>query len=172
MRRKAQMQMTETIFVVFIIMIIVLLGFVFYSKFQEQSLKEKQKENRNLKIIEMAHRMSFWPELECSEAGVSEFMCLDRTKLITLGKFIIDSKQENSQLNYAFNYYWALLGNSKITVTEIYPSFTHQLGLDYWEIWNNTGTKRTTDVVRIPVSIYNPLTTHYAFGIMELQAYE
>jgi len=166
------MQMTETIFVVFIIMIIVLLGFVFYSKFQEQSLKEKQKESRNLKVIEMAHRMSFWPELECSEAGVSEFMCLDRSKLITLGNFIVMSKQENNQLNYASNYYQALLGNSRITVTEVYPSATHLLGENYWEIWNNTGTKKTTDMVRIPVSIYNPLTHNYAFGIMELQAYE
>ena len=163
MRRKAQLQMSETIFVVFIILIIILLGFVVYSKFQETSIKEQQKSFRNKRVVEMAHRLSSWPELECSVAETTEFVCLDVTKLEVLGYFINKSKQENT---YAFNYYFNLLKNSKITIIEVYPSSTE------WMLYNNSGKTQTADRVPIPVSLYNPLTKNYAFGIMELVIYE
>ena len=155
--------MSETIFVVFIVLIIILLGFVVYSKFQEGSIKEQQKSLRNKMVIEMAHRLSSWPELECSVAETTEFVCLDVTKLEVLGDFINKSKQENT---YAFNYYFNLLKNSKITIIEVYPSSTE------WVLYNNSGKTQTADRVPIPVSLYNPLTKNYAFGIMELLIYE
>jgi len=169
-QKKAQLEMTETIFVVFIIIVIVVLGFVIYSKFQEESIKERQNELRDLKVVELANSISFWPELECSEAGgTSDFLCIDVTKLMVLGDFINKSQGENT---YAASYYGELLSKSKITVLEIYPSFTNTPGKDYWEIWNKPGAKRTTDVVRVPVKLYNPLTKQYAFGVMSLQLFE
>jgi len=167
--RKAQLQMSETIFVAFIIIIIIVLGLVAYSKFQEASIKEKQRQLRNARVVEIAHRLSFWPELECSEIGASEFMCLDITKLMVLGDFINKTRKENA---YAFNYYFDLLRNSKISVIEIYPSSSRTIGEDYWVIWENAGKTKTIDMVRVPVSLYNPLTKTYAFGVMELQVYE
>ncbi|MBN2052144.1 hypothetical protein JW756_01455 [Candidatus Woesearchaeota archaeon] len=167
--KKAELQMTETIFVVFIIIIIIVLSVVFYSKFQEVSIKEKQRQLRNARVVEIAHRLSFWPELECSEIGTSEFMCLDITKLMVLGSFINQTKQDNS---YSFNYYFDLLRNSKISVVEIYPSDSRTLGTDYWILWENAGKTKTADMVRVPVSLYNPLTKAYALGVMELQVYE
>lgn len=169
MKKKAQLQMNETIFAVFIILIIVLLSFVAYSKFQEVNIKEQQRNYRNMQVIEMAHRLSFWPELECSEAGATEYMCLDLAKLMVLGDFINKSKQGNT---YGFRYYYDLLKDSQITVKEVYPSDTGLLGRDYWILYNNPGNTPTTDTIRIPVSLYNPLTKTYAFGIMELRVYE
>ena len=141
--------MSETLFVVFIILIIILLGFVAYSKFQEASIKEQQRALRNKKVIELAHRISSWPELECSIAGTTPFVCLDIPKLMLLEDFINDSKQQSTT---AFNYYFDLLRNSKIIVTETYPSDMQ------WVLYDNPGTTRTTDVIRVPVSLYNPLT--------------
>jgi hypothetical protein len=162
--------MNETIFVVFIIMIIIVLSMVGYSKFQELGLKEQQKNIRNAKIIETAHRLSFWSELSCSEAGgISEVTCLDVTKIKVLGDFISRSSQDNK---YAFNYYFDLLRNSKITITQVYPFTEPVLGETQWMVWNNTGVTRTTDIIRVPTNLYNPLTKNYAFGIMELQVYE
>ena len=169
MSRKAQMQMTETIFVVFIILIIILLGFVFFSKFQEISMKEQEKTLRNLEVIKLAHRISFWPELECSVAGAERFVCLDKVKLTILGDFINRSMNSNS---YGFNYYYDLLKNSQITVTELYPSNTQTLGTDYWVLYNNPGSTPLTDAVLIPVNLYNPVTKDYALGVMELQRFE
>lgn len=161
--------MNETIFVIFFILIIIVLGFVAYSKFQEGDIKEQQGIQRNLRVIEMAHRLSSWPELECSIAGITEFVCLDVTKLMVFGNFI--TVQQTSNI-FARNYYFDLLRNSKITVTEIYPSHTKTPGVDYWELYNNTGESRTTDAISVPVSLYNPLTKTYAFGIMEMLVYE
>jgi hypothetical protein len=168
--KKAQLQMNETIFVVFFILIIVLLCLVVYSKFQEGNIKEQQKSFRNMQVVETAHRLSFWPELECSEAGgISNFMCLDIAKLMVLGDFINKSREEDK---YAFNYYFDLLKKSNITVTEIYPSNTKTVGVDAWILWNNPGRTRTTDPIRVPVSLYNPLTKTYAFGVLEIMMYE
>jgi hypothetical protein len=169
MMKKAQMQMSETVFVVFIIIIIILLGFVTYSKFQEISIREQQKTARNMAVIESAHRLSFWPELECSEAGgITEFMCLDITKVLVLEDFINKSRQQNK---YAFNYYFSLLGNSKIIITQIYPA-ENVFNQDSLVLWNNPGKTKTTDTIMLPVNLYNPLTRQYAFGVMELQMYE
>jgi hypothetical protein len=170
MKKKAQLQMNETIFVVFIILIIIMLGFVAYSKFQEVSIKEQQKDLRSARVVSTAHQLSFWPELECSEAGgISEFSCLDVTKLKVLGDFINTSKQN---YRYAFNYYFDLLKNSKITVTQVYPFDEIELGTNQWAVWDNPGRTKTIDNIRVPVNLYDPLTKIYTFGIMELQIYE
>ncbi|MBW2990429.1 hypothetical protein KY348_01855 [Candidatus Woesearchaeota archaeon] len=163
MHKKSQMQMSETIFVIFIIIIIILIGFVAYSKFQEQDIKEYNRQQRNMRVIELAHRISSWPELECSVTGVTEFVCLDITKIMVFEDFMEKSKQEEG---YAFNYYFDLLKKSKITVKEVYPMERE------WVIYNNPGRTLTTDEVPIPVNLYNPLTDTNAFGIMELLVYE
>lgn len=170
MRKNAQLQMNETVFVVFIIMMIIFLGLVVLSRFQEVSFKDKSKSVRSLKVIESSQKISFWPELDCSDVKVSEFACLDIVKLKVLGNFINESKESNRI--YAFNYYFDLLRNSKITVTEVYPLNTSVLGETYWVLWENPGTKRTTDNIRVPVNLFDPLTGRYALGIMELQIYE
>jgi hypothetical protein len=169
MRKRAQMQMTETIFVVFIILIIIMLGFVFYSKFQEISIKEKEKILRNIEVIKLAHRISSWPELECSVAGAERFACLDMVKLEVLGDFINRTMKTNS---YGFNYYYDLLKNSKITITEVYPSSTKTLGTDYWLLYDNPGSTPLTDAVIIPVNLYNPVSKTYALGMMEVQIFK
>ncbi|MBU1198461.1 MAG: hypothetical protein KKE98_05305 [Nanoarchaeota archaeon] len=161
------MQMTESIFVVFMVLIIIVIGFVVYSKFQETSIKEKQKLLRSMQLIEMGHRLSSWPELECSVAGVTEFVCLDTVKLMVLGDII--NKTKGTKL---YEYYFDLLKNSKITVTEIYPSNTLTKGKDYWVLYENPGMTKTIDPITVPVNLYNPLTKQYAFGVLELLIYE
>lgn len=170
MRKKAQLQMNETVFVVFIIMIIIFLGLVVYSRFQELNIQDKSRTIKNTKVIESAQSISFWPELDCSDVKVSDFACLDMEKLKILGKFVNDTKQANSI--YAFNYYFNLLGNSKISVTEVYPLNTSVPGETYWVLWENPGTKKTTDTILVPVNIFDPFTGRYALGVMELQMYE
>jgi hypothetical protein len=170
MGKKAQLQMNETVFVVFLIMIIIFLGLVILSRFQEVSILEKSKSLRSLSVIESTHKISFWPELDCSDVKVSEFACLDLVKLKVLGEFINQSKQ--SDRIYAFNYYYDQLKKSKIAVTEVYPLNTSVLGGTYWVLWDNPGTKKTTDSIRVPVNLFDPFTGRYALGVMELQIYE
>jgi|GEM_PF-1330010 len=167
--RKAQLQMTETIFVVFFILIIILLGFVAYSKFHEHHLLEQKKNLRNMRIIELAQRLSSWPELECSVLGATDFLCIDITKLMVFEDFLAESRNQST---YAQNYYFDLLKKSRIVITEVYPYNTHTPGRDYWVLYEHPGATKTTDIVSIPVSLYNPITRTYAFGIMDVFVYE
>lgn len=168
--RKAQMQMNETVFVVFIIMMIIFLGLVVFSRFQELNIQEKTKAVKSTKVVESAHMISFWPELDCSDVKVSEFACLDLEKLKVLGNFINTSLESNRI--YAFNYYFDLLRNSRISVSEVYPLNTSVLGETYWVLWDNPGTKRTVDTIFVPVNLYDPFTGRYALGIMQLEMFE
>jgi heme/copper-type cytochrome/quinol oxidase subunit 2 len=169
MRKKAQMQMNETVFVVFLIMIIVFLGLVVYTRFQELNLQDKTRIAKSLKVVESSHKISFWPELECSDVRVSEFACLDIVKLKVLGEFINNSRQAGGI--YAFNYYFDLLKESKISVSEVYPLNTSVLGETYWVLWDNPGTKVSSNIIQVPVNLYDAFTGRYALGIMELRIY-
>jgi len=157
--------MNETIFVVFVVIIIIFIGVIIFSGIQGESLQEKNKALRNSKAVEFAHRISFWSEITCSK----EFSCLDIAKLMTLGDFINKSRQQDV---YAFNYYFDLLRNSKIVVTPVYPVDEFDPEANHWVLWDNEGIKKSTDIVRVPVTLYNSFTSKSAMGIMELQIYE
>lgn len=150
-------------FVVFIIIIIIVLGLVFYSKTREVQLKEMQRTQRISNFISLAHTLSSWPELECSIKETRDFDCIDLVKLGILGDFINQSKETDL---YAFNYYQDLLRRSDVVVREIYPSQRS------WTIYLNPGNRKTRDAVSLPVNIYDPISKKYAFGVLELAVYE
>ena len=164
--RKAQLQSSETIFAVFIIIIIIILGIVFYSRVEEGRLKEKEREARALRLVSLAHTISSWPELECSVLRSRDFNCIDRSKLDILPVFITDSKAADS---YFLNYYTDLLRRSAIVVREEY-TFT---GVpSKWVIYNNSFKALSQQEVSVPVSIYDPVSQKYSYGVMELTVYE
>jgi hypothetical protein len=66
-----------------------------------------------------------------------------------------------------------LLRNSRIEVYRVYPyDVTRELGKNYWVLYNNTGSNPSTDLVHIPISLYNPLSRTYALGVMDVQVFE
>lgn len=159
------MQSTETIFVVIIIIVIVLLGFVFYSRVQESSIKEKQREQRVLRMITLAHALSNWPELECSTLESRDFDCIDRLKLGVLSDFINVSRQDDT---YAFKYYNDLLRRSRIVITEVY-SHTDK---ESWVVYDNSVESASKETVFIPVNVFDPTDHTFTFAMMELSLYE
>ncbi len=60
--QRGQIQSTETIFAVFIIIVIIILGLVFYSRVAENGIKEKSREQNALRMVSLAHTISAWPE--------------------------------------------------------------------------------------------------------------
>jgi hypothetical protein len=163
--RKSQMQVSETIFAVIIIIVIIVIGLVFYSKAKEGSIKEEMQKDRMDRLVDLAHTLSSWPELECSVRETREFDCLDDIKLDVLTTSL---SQEASSVDYSFNYYYDLIGRAKITVNRIYPPSDKKS----WIVYEKKGTSRTEETITIPVSIYNPIEKRYALGVMELKMYE
>jgi hypothetical protein len=163
LNKQAQLQMGETVFVVFIIIIILVLGLVFYSKAREGEIKENQRDARSKNLIALAHTISSWPELKCSVREVQDYDCIDQTKLSVLSNFITTATTSSD--NYAFNYYADFFKKATLKVNMTYPSSGN------WVIYDNpsTGGRET---VHIPVSIYDSLSNRYSFGIMELTTYD
>jgi hypothetical protein len=166
-KSKAQLQMGETTFVIFFIVIIIMMGLVFYANVQQASLKEQKIEQDRLKLISQAHTMAAWPELQCSYVGITDFECIDRVKLDLLSNFVDDSRKANS---YAFRYYADHLGRSSLVVSQIYPK-AEATSTGIWIVYNNSGNMTSKESVYNPVNIYDPVSGRFYFGMMELAVY-
>lgn len=157
MRKKsAQIQMMETIAVLFIFFILVVVGFVFYAKILKGNLEQQEEESVQLNAIEVAQRASSLPELQCSEDNIVSDNCIDLLKLEAASQIM----QQNDV------YYYDRLLFSKITVNEIYPDNKE------WALYSRPledfSNKITTS---IPISLFNPIENKNSFGIMTVELF-
>lgn len=113
MNRKAQMQMMETIGVLFIFFVLVLFGIIFYFKYQQIALQEKQEELVVARAMDTTLQALFLPELQCSRGEAEpEDNCIDLVKLRAWNE---------TREKYIDDYYFNLFSYSRIYVEEIYP---------------------------------------------------
>src|SRR3989338_11111792 len=87
--KKAQIQMGETIGVVFVFMILVTLGFIFYGFVAKTGAQEKQQENVQLDAVKKAQIISSLPELQCSEDNDVTENCVDYYRLTVANSTIM-----------------------------------------------------------------------------------
>jgi hypothetical protein len=127
LKKKGQMQMMETMGVLFIFFILILFSLVFYFKYQEISFNEKQEELIAKRAMDTTLKILFLPELQCS-AGEAEAVdnCIDLMKLRAL---------EGSMDQYLNDYYFNIFSYSNIYVQMIYP------GKKRWAIYDNPKVK-------------------------------
>ena len=155
-KKNAQIQMMETIAVLFIFFILVVMGFVFYAKILKGNIEEQKEESIQLNAIEVAQRASSLPELQCSEDNIVSDNCIDILKLEAASGIM----RQNDV------YYYDRLLFSKVTVNEIYP------GSNEWELYSRPldefSNKITTS---IPISLFNPIENKNSFGIMTVELF-
>ena len=155
-KKNAQIQMMETIAVLFIFFILVVMGFVFYAKILKGNLEEQKEESIQLNAIKVAQRASSLPELQCSEDNIVSDNCIDILKLEAASGIM---RQHDV-------YYYDRLLFSKVTVNEIYP------GSNEWELYSRPldefSNKITTS---IPISLFNPIENKNSFGIMTVELF-
>lgn len=112
MRRiKAQIRLTESIAVLFIFMLMVGIGMIFYFNAQKASISRKAEEDKSLKIVEIVLKVSAMPELQCP-AEVNVRNCIDLQMLKALAQRI------NSSPDLRDSYYYNIFLSSRI-VAEI-----------------------------------------------------
>ena len=153
--RKAQLKMGENIAIIFIFILLVVFGMVFFFKVQTVGIKIKQQENIELSAIQVAQKVSFLPELRCSSENVPVPDCYDALKMQNIQSVI-----EGDQV-----YYYEIFKYSTIYIEEIFP------GNRTWMIYNNRGDKESKLSTQIPISIYDPMTStlgSYYFGILHV----
>lgn len=159
-KKNAQIQMLETIAVLFIFFILLLIGFVFYTNVIKGSIEIQKEENVQLKSIEVAQRASSLPELQCSEDNIVSDNCIDLIKLETASIVI----QAND-----IHYYDRLLF-STIKVTRVYPK--DPLADNEWTLYDRPLEEFSNKILtNIPISIFNPVTNKKSFGVMTVELY-
>jgi uncharacterized protein (UPF0333 family) len=153
---KAQIHMMETISVLLVFFILILIGFVFYVKIIKGNIEIEKEEKRQLEAIEIAQRVMFFPELQCSEENVVRSDCIDILKLNAAADII-----RQNQI-----YYYDRLGFSKVLVNELYPKNRN------WILYDKSLVKFKDKITtHLPISIFDPKEKEYSFGIMQVDVY-
>lgn len=153
-KKKSQIQMAETIAVLFVFFILIILGFMFYVKVIKGNIELEKEELSQLKSIGIAQRVMFLPEVQCSEDNIIIDNCIDILKL--------DSAQSLMKENEV--YYYDLLEFSDVSIVQIYPSEAE------WDIYSRkTADFRGKFTTNVPISIYDPATRRHGFGILTIE---
>jgi len=155
--------MFETIAVLLIFFVLIGFGLIFYGNMQTGIIQETSEENFELKAIQTAQLVSFLPELQCSSNNIIVDDCFDILKVEALSEII--SSPQNQKLKN--EYYYDLFGFSSITIEQIYP-----FPVASWSIYEKTTEKtKAKSSIKIPVSLYDPTSRAYNFGILTVDVY-
>jgi len=166
-KTKAQVRMTETIAILFVFFILLIFGFIFYSKVEVRNIQLQGSQIQDQKAVEVAEIFSFLPEIQCTKQNIPTHNCIDIMKIDAFSS-LIKNNQEYKQ------YYYDQFLRSRITVNESYPDSSVS-----FVVYNQVPDKWTKkSSTQIPVAIYNatgdPTTgrlPYYAFGIVYIDYY-
>lgn len=157
MSKKSQIQTFETIAVLFIFFILIGIGAIFYVRIYKSNLEITKYGYSQSKSVTIAQRVMFMPELQCSEDKVVKDNCIDILKL-EAAKEVINSNEI---------YYYDLLEFSEINLIQEYPS---SASVPKWTIYSRKIDKPSSSFLTyVPISLYNPATRTYGFGILSIQ---
>jgi len=171
-KKNGQARMTETIAILFIFFILILFGIIFYSKYQQVSLKEKQEELLAARAMDTTLRTLFMPEIMCTKGNAEpEDNCFDLMKLRHVGSIFTENLNK---------YYFNIFSYAKITVHEIYP------GNNTYLLYNKEKTKELEDgtivknwqkkeptyfIVTLRDEINEEGRPHYGYGYIKVEVY-
>jgi hypothetical protein len=160
MKKKAQIQMMETISTLFIFFILIVIGLIFYFNLAKTSIQEKTDQFQDLSRVQVAQLASTLPELQCSQENVIKANCFDMMKLDSASK-------ENGIVYTNKNFYFDLMLFSNITVRNIYPEQVKE-----WNIYFNQPSNFTSRrSAFFPISLYNATDDLYNFGLLIVEVY-
>ena len=170
--KKAQIRMTETVAILFIFFVLVLFGIIFYYKFQQISLQDKQEELLAARAMDTTLRVLFLPELSCTNGDTEpEDNCIDMAKL----------RHAKATFTEKLNaYYFDIFSYARITVHRTFPDpqETYELYLKEKPSVDEDGnpipsnTEATYFVVTLKDELSGiPGETHYGYGYVKVEVF-
>ena len=159
--RKSQIQIGETVAVLFVFFLLIIIGFVFYVNVIKGNIESERDELSQLKSIEVAQRVLSLPELQCSEDVVEEKEnCMDTLKLRSAEQIML-----NNEVNEV--YYFDIFEFGEIDVKEVYPPDRPDRS---WDLYSrHSDVYKSNFSTNIPVSLYDPTVKKYSFGILSIE---
>lgn len=154
MHKKSQIQMGETIAVLFVFFILVIIGFIFYVKVIKSNAEVQSEESSQLNSVDISQKVMFLPELQCSEGNRIADNCIDILKINSAQNVIRDNAL----------YYYDLLEFGNISVSQIYPSEAQ------WTIYSRKNPEyQNRFVTNVPISLLDPVTRKQGFGVLTIE---
>jgi len=154
--KKAQIKMFETIAILVVFFILLLFGFIFYTKVIKGTYQEEQEEAFTLNAIELSEKIQFLPEISCTRNNIAEKGCIDLLKLKAATKIVNENRLD----------YFDSFGYSKVYLQEVYPNENEWILYDFEK--NIDSGKISTP---FPISIYDPLEDESRFGVLYIDIY-
>jgi hypothetical protein len=140
-----------------IFLVLVALGLVFYYKVAKSQVNNKIDTKAELSNVQIAQIASSLPEVQCSQQNILQSNCIDILKLnASINANVINQ-----------NDYFFLFGYSNITLQKIYPEADASLNLYYYA----PKQIRQKLPTQMPISIYDPSTQSYFFGVLIVEVY-
>jgi len=165
---RGQIQLGETIAVVFIVMILLVIGMVFWNKVSNSNIRNIQSQSQELSVIEIANNVPELAELKCYEASVNQVKCLDWYKIVAMS-----NAMKNTSDRSAFILYNNYFKNSKITIVKMYPTTSGEvenITLYDSKIGNNTNST-TTLLIPVPIHIKDYVNHQTFYGMIIVEGY-
>ncbi|MBU0535850.1 MAG: hypothetical protein KKE20_02720 [Nanoarchaeota archaeon] len=166
--KRSQIQMMETVMILMIFFIIVVLGFMFYSRIQQGSIQEMNRQRAEEGAVAIVQNMLYMPEIQCSEKNVLIDICFDIYKLDAFAEMLDISDSNNKK---AFLFYQKDFGNSKIQVRPIFPVQYDPIVLYDNEPLDNE--EKSSILTSIPVSLKDSTRRYgsYSIGVLDVEVF-
>lgn len=168
--KRAEIEMTETILVLFALVLIIFIGIFVYYRFSVQHVQTVSQELSEQEASVLLATLSRLPEIRCSRDD-----CLDTGKFLPF-----------SQLSRDSSFYAGLLGSTQIIVHQLYPvvssedwcDFAHYQQSTYpdncrsWVVYDRKPAQPKQEIIYSrPVSLYFPETHTYRIGRLEFHVF-
>jgi len=158
--KKAQIKMFETIAILIIFFILLMFGFMFYSRVQKSSYESEIEKSVVLQAVEVSQVISLLPELQCSKGrNIPESQCIDQLKLSAATEVINQNRQD----------YFDLFSYSNIYIEKIYPLDSGENTFILYDFPKNQDNGKIS--TQFPISLKNPITNKYYFAVLYVDIY-
>jgi len=168
---KAQLHMGETIIIIFIFIVMLSIGLIYYTQFRSEGIQEEAQELKASSSTAFLSILSQVPEIKCSEKTKEE-ECIDTVKVIAF----------NSVINKNIEHYRSIFQGRKVSVELLYPRPTkkaicnqqtynaieYPLNCNEYIIYQPTITPKTQRIISTPISLYFPDTDSYGIGRLKI----
>jgi len=167
-RKKAQIQMTESIAVLVVFFIIVVMGFVFYFRVTQTTSVVKETESLELESVQVSQKISFLPEIECSDDNVRRENCIDLLKLDKASAIMIENSLD----------YYDAFQFAEVRIKQVFPQNDRNGDGninkdDDWILYSNVPPDWTDKLSTIiPTALRNVTHRETYFGLVIVDIYD
>jgi hypothetical protein len=160
---KGQIQLMETMMVAVVFMVVLMVALGFYFKFQMQALEESADDACIVSNTILLASVAAMPEIQCSIGGKTEH-CIDTSKLI-----VFDPSRDYGTL-------FTTNCNQKVYFTQVYPgaengscSSSTYPDCDLYEFYDPGVAYVSSIKISTPMTLYFPITEEFKFGRLNIE---